>query len=560
MVKNAIIAIDDDQNFLDRLQVILNDLGVLNDQKYFGILARGQTSPDVIAHCIQKIHNILATDFTITLVLLDIVIIEHSEESPKDRSGLEIAKRLHSYPQDFPIVGMTRYIKSHRLVSEVSLDRYIQGILLKPFIEDVEFTRKVFLEIVAKAKSKTRIRQTPAPSPPLPTKPLEGRFTLQDDPRLEFEVQKIGVPEFMGLMENLFPLGQGTLKYLRPGLSGSYVFKTAVKTTSKGFSPTQTRKWLVKIADNEVKLDQELQRCIELRSRVAHHVYPQLFKETLVPYGPWFAIAFELQEDAVTFEEYFRRKPAVKKMSRLVSDLVVPFLKEHYGDPVKHQCFVWKTFYSLEKRSQAGVLAFLTDARLLIPRRLSSADGAVLKRIANFVTGTSEPAIYEVDADCDTRLLHGDFHSRNILVADDGSKVVFIDFANSAQGHYMKDIAKLETDAIFRLMDINDSNQTDWSRLTTWNSIFSLYQKNKLFSPAAVAGGDIEVKRVVGLITALRQGLRSLNDEPDESQYLLALLHFSLKILTYQDVTIQKKVLAIRLIDIILKLMSPDRS
>src|SRR5688572_30208390 len=97
MVTRAIVAIDDDVNFLDHLRVRLEDLGLLGDFEYRPIVARGQTASDVSRHCANEIDKIIGENLEIALALIDIVIIEHSEELPSDRSGLEVAKYLSSY-------------------------------------------------------------------------------------------------------------------------------------------------------------------------------------------------------------------------------------------------------------------------------------------------------------------------------------------------------------------------------------------------------------------------------------------------------------------------------
>src|SRR2546426_2648880 len=127
MVK-AVVAIDDDVNFLDKLRLILDDLGLLGDFEFCPILARGQTPSDVSAQCITEITDIVRRRLTIAIVLVDIVNIERGEP-PSDRSGLEVAKEVNSYLPSVPIVGITRYIKSDRILSEVSLDPYLEGIL-----------------------------------------------------------------------------------------------------------------------------------------------------------------------------------------------------------------------------------------------------------------------------------------------------------------------------------------------------------------------------------------------------------------------------------------------
>src|SRR5438045_3058373 len=103
MVRRAIVAIDDDMNFLDYLKGRLDDLGLLADFEYRPIGARGQTPSDVSDHCASQIDKVIGENLEIALALVDIVIIEHSDGQPRDRSGLEVAKYLNAYVPDVPI-------------------------------------------------------------------------------------------------------------------------------------------------------------------------------------------------------------------------------------------------------------------------------------------------------------------------------------------------------------------------------------------------------------------------------------------------------------------------
>jgi hypothetical protein len=556
MVKSAIVVIDDDGNFLDRFRDILFDLGLLNEYEYLAIEARGKTPADVANHCINEVNRLLEKRVPIAMALVDIVIIERGgDESPKDRSGLEIARRLHIYDPQFPIVAITRYHKAHRLLSEVSLDPYLEGILLKPFIEDdQEFSRRVFLDIVAKATAKPKMKQLVAYAPTSHgTKRIEGRFALQDDARCKSQVQEIGTNDFMALIEELFLESHGTITYMRPGFSGSYLFKVTAKSSNNA-SQGSTEKWVVKIDSNEGGLARELQRYLALDSRVQRKMYPKLKNDKLSTSGKWSAIAFDLQSDAITFHEYFAGNPSSNRTRTLIDKSLIPFLKEHYGEGESKQCFLWETFYEFEDRIKASILAFLDDARSLMPTRLTKEYSSTLDRISHFVKGPTEEAIYNFEGDFDTRLIHGDLHSRNVLVSRTAEKLVFIDFANTEQSHFMKDVAKLETDILFHVMDSTQGNQTDWARLPAWDSLLALFVKDKVFS-LKPSIEDEGLQRVSNLIAILRNTVTIFSSTPSEKEYLIALFHFTLKVLTYRDVSIQKKVFAIHLVNVILDLL-----
>ena len=365
MIKKTIVAIDSDVVFLKRLNQILDDLSLLSEYDYRSIEPRVSTADEVVNYCNNKVNELLKDSCMIELVLVDIVIVER-EEPPQDRSGLDIAKQFRYVLPQVPIVGMTRFIRDYRLISEISMDPYLHGIILKPFMESKEFSRIDFLNIIFKAREKVKIKiQEHYPPPIERPKGAEGRFQLQKDPRCHYQVLQIGKDDFMIILERLFPSGQGTVTYLRPGFSGSYLFKVSVKTVVQGESPSSTQNWLVKISDDEEKLKDELQRCVNLKNRIPKNLYPQLLKEDLTVFNKWAAIAFELLEDAVTFSEYLHQHHYIKELTKLINNSLIPFLREHYGDPKNEHCFIWRKFYILDEKTKAGILTFIDEVQTI---------------------------------------------------------------------------------------------------------------------------------------------------------------------------------------------------
>ena len=142
-------------------------------------------------------------------------------------------------------------------------------------------------------------------------------------------------------------------------------------------------------------------------------------------------------------------------------------MQAHYGDTKKKKTNIWRDFFALDEKTRSGILSFIDEAKVLGAGMLNRPRRKVLQRLESFVrtNGASQNDVHSFDAECDTRYVHGDLHSRNILVGKDAEKLIFIDFANSEQSHYMKDIAKLETDLIFVNMDSRNWNDTDSKRL-----------------------------------------------------------------------------------------------
>lgn len=562
---SLIIAVDSDVGFLERFKRILDRLGLLNDYDYLPVEARGVDEHEVIAHCAQKIAT-ATVGRPIEAIFVDIVIIER-DEPPQDRSGFAIAHHLRLLLPTVPIITVTRFIKQLRLLAEASFHPDVDGLIPKPLIEG-EFSRADFFGFLNGAKAKRSRPQAHGALPEASTdvntatvgerlKPMgssrqfgstsspnpETPFQLQEEPRCLAQIHEVGVDNIALLLEALFPAGHGTVSYLRPGFSGSYLFRVAAKSTPARVSASLPRLWAVKISDNRDKLAEEAQRTVKLFERVPKNLYPSLLRRELAEVGKWSALAFELQEDALTLWEYLAARANVKTTRHLLHASLVPFLKHHYGDPIKRQCFLWPTYYQLDNKLRALVLSFLEQC----PRGFSHMTNVKkrgLERLRAFIVsnGKSEAAVSEFAANVETCYIHGDLNSRNILVSKDRQSLVFIDFANSAQNHALSDIAKLETDLIFLVMDSRALRDTRWERVDVWQSILQCYAPGMIFGSKGLQEAcDPEIQNVAALIALLRSSLVELGLETDERQYRIALLHYTLKALSYSDVTVQKK-------------------
>lgn len=122
MATKAVVAIDSDMIFLNTFRRVLTHADVLPSYEYVPILVE-QASPEaVVVFCEDKLRAQQALSRDAVIVFVDIVIVERAEP-PVDRSGLLVARRLREILPRIPIVGITRFIKEHRLLSEISFDR-----------------------------------------------------------------------------------------------------------------------------------------------------------------------------------------------------------------------------------------------------------------------------------------------------------------------------------------------------------------------------------------------------------------------------------------------------
>ncbi len=153
----------------------------------------------------------------------------------------------------------------------------------------------------------------------------------------------------------------------------------------------------------------------------------------------------------------------------------------------------------------------------------------------------------------DTRNIHGDFNSRNILI-NKKNEVVIIDFSEMDQGHIVKDIAKLERDIIFRVFEAGTPSYYDWGKSRNLKHFMKLNKKGYIFSTKYINSGiNKNIKKSIKFIRGIRKTLKDLSPELTEKEYLCALLHYSLLGIIHSEVSIHRKVFGIQYVNDILE-------
>lgn len=144
-------------------------------------------------------------------------------------------------------------------------------------------------------------------------------------------------------------------------------------------------------------------------------------------------------------------------------------------------------------------------------------------------------------------LIHGDLNSTNVLI-DRASRPWVIDFAHTGPGHYLRDLAKLEAEIKFLLMN----PQGDRTRIPDWleldRALDDRWPFGRIPPPGFRSTQDRELAKAFISICGLRAIARDrmLGPKPPQiSQYRAALLHFTLQVITYKDVSHAKKEYAI---------------
>jgi hypothetical protein len=146
-------------------------------------------------------------------------------------------------------------------------------------------------------------------------------------------------------------------------------------------------------------------------------------------------------------------------------------------------------------------------------------------------------------------IIHGDLNSNNVLI-DDGGKPWLIDFAHTGLGHYLRDLAKLEAEVKFLLMDPDGGRP----RIARWLELDRVLDDRWPFGQKPTravysACRDEHLSKAFAVLTSVRTVARDrmIGPKPPQiAQYRAALLHHTLRVIAYDDVSPAKKEYAIR--------------
>ena len=137
-------------------------------------------------------------------------------------------------------------------------------------------------------------------------------------------------------------------------------------------------------------------------------------------------------------------------------------------------------------------------------------------------------------------------NSKNILVSKDGTAITIIDFANIKKDLVYKDIAKLEVDLAIFGINPDVWSSFDWQNSTDWEKLLPIYGISSITHKKPVPAQDVpEIDKSLEVIYSLREILWS-QDEYNPKLYTLSLLHALLCNVTYQDVSIPKKIFGLK--------------
>jgi len=552
---NTILIIDTDVSFRDRLNKKLEEDGITDRYKLHLVVPDTTLdSSDLVQACLKSVSDSLFNEPNVIGMFVDIVIIEGSGRS-LDSTGIKIADQLRKTYPSLPIFNITGKYSDEEsdtdIISEATLED-LDGVLLKSYLVGKHFSAKRLRLIFEKARLR-RSRRQELNSPSIHDVPrqVEDSFNVGTlDPRITSEINRIGSTEFWSLLKRLLPSAEGNISFMQPGRSGALVFKVYAKFLQENRSPTRPKSWIVKVSSNVSDIERELVNYREMaQTPLPRAFYPKVLNESFVTVGSLAGFALEL-EGARSLTEGF--SDLSEQDIQTLSSGIAQFVRDTYGDPQKRITKPWSRFYALDDNATLRVLLTLQRYRKLF----EEFDKPKLDRVISFVRsgGVNESFISD-EQETDLRTVHGDFNAGNVLVSATNQLVV-IDFSSRRQDHVARDVAKLERDIVFRVCDGPMRDYYNWLKISDWQLFSELNQKGEVFTKEISGSIASDVKKSISFIQGLRRLIKAESPQLTETEYLMALLHYSLLAVGHPDFSLQKKVFAINYIDNLLNVLN----
>ncbi len=365
--------------------------------------------------------------------------------------------------------------------------------------------------------------------------PQAGRRII--NARIPFNHRKGRIPinKVKYLVERLFHGCAKIFLYPFPdaeeGFSGALLLRVEGKT-AKGYSILPC---ILKVGSQR-RIKQEFKNFRDFVDLVIGNA-PQLYRDGYKNIKDWAGIAYTKiggrWEEVKTFKGLYSEAASEEDRERLrlqlgrLFDLISPWQEvrpEHYS--------IWRVYHVEEER-----LKQMGNARAELARK-----GYELGRLdpIEYWQEVSRHGGEDSPGEVGFATIHGDLNSRNIVINTSEDKPYVIDFSETGQGHYLRDLAKLEADIKFVLMDQRREGETD--RLSLW-----------LYMDAALDSGpfgklerhavemqmtDEEILKAYHLIRFVRSLARKRMESvgpigQQVVEYRVALLHYTLKKLVF---------------------------
>jgi CheY-like chemotaxis protein len=437
--------------------------------------------------------------------------------------GMHLTQRIRDIDRDAVIVIYSSYIKGepaefkeYRSCFEAGADDVIARSTLRNKLKGG--LEEYVAELYAKRQAEIGIAHA---------------VRFEEDVRSAAALEMIDAETISKIVRALIPNGRiSTVQALAGGYSGSVVL--AVSTSTADSVPDELHS-VIKV-DTEHSVEREVRAQPAVGSLLSS-VAPQRMPGTCSIDG-WSAFGTAYVDNSEPLASRLKSLTDAETTATLAETILNALLV-----PDANKSVVWDTAKSGNAfEVRAGFVIQVQDALKPIIQAtsiLSKEDRIAAETIANFVEKCGK-GLWGLSGRA--RLLarlHGDLHSGNILVKNDGS-IAVIDFARRDVYPRFFDFAALDTDLILNLYDSQKGRQLDFQRLDDWTELWM--QSWPFVSTAGRSKNAAIWKFRQALVARVRQFPHATL-----SEYADVLLFQMMRYLRFSSISLPRKVLAVRL-------------
>ena len=358
-------------------------------------------------------------------------------------------------------------------------------------------------------------------------------------------ITKIGKGETISLIKDIWvkyidlPEKHSQLEFINQGFSNTVVLKMYIGEV-KGKKFFSKKSFILKIGKFD-DVSQEINNYRNLINYRKNCQFPELVGTSDL-LERWGCILYEDIGASVTFFDFYNKTNDLNCLKEVINNIFVTNEETWYKDGFISSCNLLKDQFNLIQS-----LPKYRNANKLIGPDIHNKSKIIVSISGNEYTLTN-PIEFLVN-NCDGErvtthlsIVHGDFHSGNILIDELNKKIHLVDFANmQSDGHIFKDYVKLEANLLLMLYEYDHAED--------------IYEPEKYwFELAAYLLGittkegdwNSETIKVLTSIKTIRKRACDLKENfyhsnSWQSEYLIGLLHWVLSSIYWIDVRPCKK-------------------
>jgi hypothetical protein len=541
--KKTIIFIDDHKSFIENVKKNIEHKTIQASGKQFS--DEYEIIPEEIPADMKQnekkeqfINIIKKYDFqSVWAVFVDIVL---SDKNPEDRTGLEIASFIKEKYPFVPVLVYTSYgnegdlayasLRGHTVLHATVIPGVSKpggvSLSLECFIDYVNYVRE---------NIKANIRRWPSYLDTWNKSiPIKVWFEPKDQPENFAQISNPIILLTKMLFESEIPKGINSIRlsFIEPGYSGCHILLVIPEGNFK--------KWILKVDENPQKIEEEWSgyNLISVRD-LPHGLLPAAKMPSPVMKisdNWWSAIALEYVEGYKTLMELFAGWTALQAKSFFdklwSSDQGIGNL---YAKQSKCEVNITEIVKEASIAEVQRELEHLAKYKQVIERKVPSY-GRYSQQLSDMLK--SERMLNKKIVITKSDIIHGDLNCRNILINPEDDKFVLIDFPHVKKGIFANDFAKAEVDLISIIMDFQSGLDIDLARLPAWVEMIEYLSVQQTVTE--FQSPDDEIEKVMMSVLTIRNQCRI-----DELDYFASVLKHLLKTVTYRNVEVGKRILAV---------------